>query len=75
MDLETQFLSNSWKCCVVWNIYDFVQISLACGTNIFKEMYGETWLPMSVLAMAAWKSLNGKFTAKIDFLDWTFYHC
>ena len=22
--------------------YDFVQISLACGTNTFTEMYGET---------------------------------
>ena len=22
--------------------YDFIQIPLACSTNIFKEMYGET---------------------------------
>ena len=31
--------------------FDFVQISLACGTNIFKGMYGKTLdfrLPMSL---------------------------
>ena len=35
------FWSKSSNFRVVWTI-DFVQISLACSTNIFKGMYGKT---------------------------------
>ena len=51
--------------------YDFVQISLTCGTNILTSFVRNVWrdlrLPMSALATVARKSFNGKFTAKIDF--------
>ena len=46
---------------------NFVQIPLACGTNIFIESMETLRLPLSALAMVAWKSFNGKFNAKIDF--------
>ena len=43
-------------------------MSPACGPNTYQIMYGKNLrLPMSALATVAGKSLNGKFTAKIDF--------
>ena len=47
---------------------NFVQISVACGTNIFKRnVWREFRFPMSALATVTRKSFNDKFTAKIDF--------
>ena len=44
------------------------KISLTCGTNICKEMYGETFkrLLMSALATVTRRSFNVTFTVKID---------
>ena len=61
------FLSKNSKFRVVWT-HDFVQISPACGKNIFlRNVWGDFRLPMSALVTLAGKRLNGNFTAKIDF--------
>ena len=53
---------------MLFGTYDFVQISLAYGRNIFKRnVWRDFRLPMSALATVARKRFNGKFTAKIDF--------
>ena len=49
---------------VYFGPYDFVQISLAYGANIFKECMERLYI--SNVSIIAWKSFNGKFTAKID---------
>ena len=64
---KTLSLSKSSKFCVLWT-YDFVEISPACGANIFQEYMERLYTPTSALAMVARKGLKCKFTAKIDFL-------
>ena len=48
--------------------YDFVQISLTYGANIFlRNVWRDFRLLMSALAAVAQKSSDGKLTAKNDF--------
>ena len=61
------FLSKSSKFPKVWT-YDFVQISMTYGTNIFyRNVWRDFRLPISALATAARKNCNCKFTVKINF--------
>ena len=64
---KTPFFVKKLKISCSFGPYDFVQISLACNTNIFERIYGETLDFMSALAKVAWKSFKSKFTAKIGF--------
>ena len=53
---------------------DFVQISLAFGTNIFlRNVWRDFRLTKAAYCNGSRESLNGKFTAKNDFFDRVFY--
>ena len=48
---------------------DFVQISLACGTSIFEEIFERLRLPISVIATVAGESLTANYWFSKPLLD------
>ena len=50
---------------VYFGPYDFVQISLACGTNILRNVWRDYRLTMSALATVAGKSLTANLLQKM----------
>ena len=61
--LKSGFWQKPQKLCVLFWLYDFVQILLVCGT-ILKEFMER--LPMSALAAVVGKSLHVLFDKYLD---------
>ena len=62
MVLKTRFLSKSSNFCTLLTILILIQISPACGSNVWRYFRFQ----VSAFANAARKSFNGKYTANID---------
>ena len=63
---ENPLLCQKAQNFVYFRSYDFVQISQARGTNIFKECIERLWITNVSISNGSRKE-NGKCTAKIDF--------